>query len=368
MIERMTRPVIAEISKSALCHNLQVARSRAPRAKIMAAVKANAYGHEVRLCAPVLAAAGVDAFAVASLEEAEAVYALNLQKPICLLGGPFTADEVLLATERGYLLVIHADRQLNWLENHAAQRAVRLFIKVDTGMHRLGFAPERLPDIFKKLQLYPHWQVLGLMSHLARADDPEDAFNAEQIDGFDTAIKAFSSGTMGQHSLANSAALLALPAAQQYWVRPGLMLYGLSPFTGKEGVEVGLQPVLSWQSEIIATRHLQPGAWLGYGATWQAPTACRVGVVAVGYGDGYPRQLGSGAAVAVAGQHTHTLARVSMDMLFVDLTHIQADMGSRVTLMGAGGPSLESMAIQLGTIPYEMSCRIQMRVPRRLCA
>ncbi|MBU2758729.1 alanine racemase [Acidithiobacillus sulfurivorans] len=364
----MTRPIFAEISPSALCHNLQVARNHAPQARIMAAVKANAYGHDVRVCAPVLASAGVDAFAVASLEEAETLHALALNKAICLLGGPFTEEEVRLATERAYWLVIHEDRQLAWLESQVPHRALQIFIKVDTGMHRLGFAPERLGEVFAKLQSYPHWQVLGLMSHLARSDYPQDPFNDQQIAVFERMVKAYSGCTLGQHSLANSGAVLSLPSAHQYWVRPGLMLYGLSPFTGKNGVDVGLQPVLSWQSEIVATRHLQAGDWLGYGATWQAAEACRVGVVAAGYGDGYPRQLGSGAAIRVAGQDTRTLARVSMDMLFVDITHIQADIGSKVTLMGAEGPALETLAQQLDTIPYEMSCRIQVRVPRRLRA
>ncbi|PKY10886.1 alanine racemase [Acidithiobacillus marinus] len=362
----MTRPIVAEISRSALAHNLRVAQTHAPRSRIMAAVKANAYGHDVQLCAPVLADAGVDAFAVASLEEAETIHALNLAKPICLLGGPFADEEVSVAAERGYWLVIHEDRQLRWMENCAAQQDLQIFIKVDTGMHRLGFAPERLPEIFAKLQAYPHWQVLGLMSHLARADHTEDPFNAQQIGVFDQTLQNFSGLTLGQHSLANSGAVLALPAAHQYWVRPGLMLYGLSPFAGWNGIDIGLQPVLSWRSEIVATRQLQAGEWLGYGAAWQAPVACRVGVVAAGYGDGYPRPLETDTDIVVAGQKTRTLGRVSMDMLFVDLTHVQADIGSAVHLMGAGGPTLESLASRLETIPYEMSCRLQMRVPRRL--
>jgi len=362
----MTRPIIAEISAPALRHNLASARRHAPRSLIMAAVKANAYGHNIRLCAPVLAAAGVDAFAVASLEEAETLHELGVRQPICLLGGPFSADEARLASVRGYLQVIHEDRQLRWLETHAADLPVQVFVKVDTGMHRLGFAPECLPAVFAALHKYPHWQTLGLMSHLARADTPEDAFNQQQTTRFAELISRFGKDTLGQHSLANSGGVLALPATHYYWVRPGLMLYGLSPFAGKHGAEIGLQPVLSWQSEIVATRHLQAGDWLGYGATWQAPKACRVGVVAAGYGDGYPRHLGSGADVTVAGQMTRTLARVSMDMLFVDLTDLQADIGDPVILMGAGGPAVESLAARIDTIPYDLSCRMQMRVPRRL--
>ena len=362
----MTRPIVADISAAALRHNVAVVREHAPRAQIMAAVKANAYGHAVTLCAPVLAEAGVDAFAVASLEEAEVLHALRLERPICLLGGPFDADEVSIAAERAYLLVIHEQRQLQWLETHAADAALRLFIKVDTGMHRLGFAPERLPALFAVLQRYPRWEVLGLMSHLARSDTPDDPFNRQQAGVFADAIAQVGHATAGQHSLANSGGVLALPFTHQHWVRPGLMLYGLSPFAGRRGSEIGLQPVLSWRSAVVAIRELGAGDWLGYGAAWQAPARCRVGVVAAGYGDGYPRHLGCGAPVTVAGEATCTLARVSMDMLFVDLTAVAADIGAPVVLMGADGPPLESLAAELGTISYEMSCRMQMRVPRRL--
>ncbi|MHB1320170.1 MAG: alanine racemase [Acidithiobacillus ferrivorans] len=362
----MTRPIVANISAAALRHNLSVVRQHAPHAHIMAAVKANAYGHDVALCAPVLAEAGVDAFAVATLEEAETLHDLRLERPVCLLGGLFDAKEVAVAAARGYLLVIHEQRQLLWLAMHAAAAPLRLFIKVDTGMHRLGFAPDQLSALFVGLQRYPHWQVLGLMSHLARSDTPEDPFNRQQAGVFAAAVARFGHCTAGQHTLANSGGVLALPFTHHHWIRPGLMLYGLSPFAGRNGAEIGLQPVLSWRSEVVAIRALAPGDWLGYGATWQAPAHCRVGVVAAGYGDGYPRHLGSGAPVTVAGQATRTLARVSMDMLFVDLTAVSAEIGASVVLMGAGGPALESLAARLDTISYELGCRMQMRVPRQL--
>lgn len=362
----MTRPMVAEISATALRHNVAVVRQRAPHARIMAAVKANAYGHDVTLCAPVLAEAGVDAFAVASLEEAETLHALRLERPICILGGPFAAEEVRNAAARDYLLVIHEQRQLRWLETHAADVALRLFVKVDTGMHRLGFAPERLSAVFAALRHYPHWRVLGLMSHLARSDTPDDLFNRQQADVFAEAMACFDGSTAGQHSLANSGGVLALPFTHHRWVRPGLMLYGLSPFAGRSGSEIGLQPVLSWRSAVVATRNLAPGDWLGYGATWQSPAHCRVGVVAAGYGDGYPRHLGAGAPITVAGQASRTLGRVSMDMLSVDLTEVEAEIDAPVVLMGAGGAAVEVLAARLGTIPYELSCRIQARVPRRL--
>ncbi|MHB8850636.1 MAG: alanine racemase, partial [Acidithiobacillus ferriphilus] len=249
---------------------------------------------------------------------------------------------------------------------HAADAPLRLFIKVDTGMHRLGFAPDQLSAVFAGLQSHPCWQVLGLMSHLARSDTPEDPFSRQQAGVFVAAIAHFGHCTAGQHTLANSGGVLALPFTHQHWVRPGLMLYGLSPFAGHSGTEIGLQPVLSWRSEVVAIRELAPGDWLGYGAAWQAPAHCRVGVVAAGYGDGYPRHLGSGAPVTVAGQATRTLARVSMDMLFVDLTTVSAEIGASVVLMGAGGPALESLATRLDTISYELSCRMQTRVPRQL--
>ncbi|WP_123103639.1 alanine racemase [Acidithiobacillus sulfuriphilus] len=360
----MSRPIVAQISASALHHNVGVVRARAPGCRIMAVVKADAYGHGAALCAPVLGEAGVDAFAVASLEEAQQLRALGLERPIVLLEGPFAAEEVDLALALQLILVVHDWRQLQWLEARAGAAAALFFLKVDSGMHRLGFDPSALTEIYARLRAFPAWRVLGLMSHLARPDTPADPYNQRQINAFAAAVEGADDRLEGQHSLVNSAAILALPEPHYTWVRPGLMLYGLSPFSGRDGADLGLQAVLSWRSKLIAIHDFTGGEWLGYGAAWQAAGPRRVGVVAAGYGDGYPRGAGTGTPVQVAGQPTVTLGRVSMDMLFVDLTDLRADLGDPVVLMGSAGPSVESLAGRLETIPYELSCRIQARVPR----
>ena len=360
----MSRPIVVQISAGALQHNVAAVKAWAPGCRIMAVVKADAYGHGAALCAPLLGEAGVDAFAVASLEEAQRLRALGLEQPIVLLAGLFAAEEVDLALALQLILVVHDWRQLQWLEARAGAAAAVFFLKVDSGMHRLGFAPAALAEIYARLRAFPAWRVLGLMSHLARPDTPADTYNQRQIDAFAAAVEGADVRLEGQHSLANSAAILALPQPRYTWVRPGLMLYGLSPFPGRDGVDLGLQPVLSWRSKLIAVHDLAAGEWLGYGAAWQALSPRRVGVVAAGYGDGYPRGAGTGTPVRVAGQPTVTLGRVSMDMLFVDLTDLRADLGDPVVLMGSAGPSVESLAGRLDTIPYELSCRIQARVPR----
>ena len=363
----MTRPVRACISASALAHNVAVARARMPGAKLMAAVKANAYGHGLAVCAPELARAGVEGFAVASMEEAEQLYDLALGPPACLLAGPFAPEEIPLAAARGHILVIHRAAQLAWLQEQRWDGPLSIWIKVDSGMHRLGFAPRALGPVFEALSaVHSPLRILGLMSHLARSDTPDDPHNVRQIREFRAAIGQWGERTLGEHSLANSGAILALAEARFPWMRPGLMLYGLSPFPGQTGRDLGLRPVLSWQAQIIATRRLAPGEWLGYGAAYQAPHEQRVGVVACGYGDGFDRHLGQGAPVWIGSQRSQTLGRVSMDLLFVDLQDSDAQEGDWVTLMGVGAEPLESLAERLGTIPYELGTRIQARVPRVL--
>ena len=361
----MTRPVRACISASALAHNVAVARARMPGSRLMAAVKANAYGHGLAVCAPILAAAGVDAFAVAGMEEAETLHGLGLAPPACLLAGPFAAEEIPLAAAHGHQLVIHRREQLAWLQQSRWTETLSLWIKVDSGMHRLGFALADLDRVFADLQaVHCPTRIHGLLSHMARSDTPADPYNDQQIGLFREAILRWGEHTLGEHSLANSGAVLALSSARFPWMRPGLMLYGLSPFPDAFGSDLGLRPALSWQAQIIATRRLAAGEWLGYGAAYQAPRDQRVGVVACGYGDGFDRHLGQGTAIWIGAQPSRTLGRVSMDLLFVDLDGCAAGEGDWVTLMGAGGEPLEHLAGQLDTIPYELGTRIQARVPR----
>ncbi|MEL5849089.1 MAG: alanine racemase [Candidatus Igneacidithiobacillus chanchocoensis] len=364
----MTRPNHVEISASALAHNLAVVRQAAPRARIMGAIKANAYGHGAAVVAGILAAAGIEAFAVACMEEAEEIHALGLTPRCTALAGPFAAEEIPLAAAHGHRLVLQNFDQLRWLQESRWQEPLEVFVKFDSGMHRLGFSSTELPQVFAQLRGTRHspLRVLGLLSHLARADTPADSYNSEQIGAFHRACADFGSETVGEHSLPNSAALLALPAAFTPWVRPGLLLYGLAPIQGQSASSLGLAPVLRWQTRIVAIRNLRAGDWLGYGASWQAPEDCRIGVIACGYGDGLDRRLGpQEAPVLVRGQASRLLGRVSMDLAFVALNGIRAELGDPVQVLGGPELPLEDCAARLDTIPYEIGTRIARRVARR---
>ena len=362
----MTRPTQALISVSALQHNLQVVRQVAPRSRIMAVIKADAYGHGVGVVAKALVQAGAEALAVASLEEAVMLRRQGVVTPIFLLEGPFAASDMAEIVHFQLGVVIHTSGQLAYLQNLPEAARIEVFVKVDTGMHRLGFPPAELSQALASLQQCPGVRVRGIMSHFARADAPEDDYNVAQIAHFHRVMAYLRDGF--EYSFANSAAILRLPDSHYDWVRPGLMLYGLSPFPHQDGLSLGLRPVLQLRTAIIALRQLKAGDWLGYGDIFRAERPLRVGVVALGYGDGYPRALGTGAPALVGGQRTRLLGRVSMDMLFVDLSEIpQAQIGDEVVLMGEQGGervTVEALADHLGTIPYELTCRIQGRVPR----
>ncbi len=362
----MSRPNHALISARALQHNLARVRALMPGSRIMAAIKANAYGHGAKQCAAVLAAAGVDGFAVASIEEAEEIHGLGLRPSCTVLAGAFSGEELALASAHGHRLVIHNQEQLYWIQNMDSSSSLEIFLKVDSGMHRLGFSPAELPGVFNQLNATRNisLRILGLLSHLARSDTPEDPYNTYQIEIFQKAVREFGHCTLGEHSLPNSGAILSMPQSKTSWIRPGLMLYGLSPFVSETGRALGLLPVLTWQSQIVSVRELPSGSWLGYGAAWQAREASRVGIIACGYGDGYDRRLGNGAPIVVNGQHSRTLGRISMDLCFADLTHSDARYGDSVLLMGGKELPLEEIAISLDTIPYEIGTRIASRVPR----
>ncbi|MDD3759455.1 MAG: alanine racemase [Acidithiobacillus sp.] len=363
----MSRPNQVEISASALAHNLAVARRAVPHARVMGAIKANAYGHGAALVATLLAEAGIDAFAVASIEEAEELQSLQLRPRCTALAGPFSAGEIPLAAAHGHRLVLQNFAQVAWLRKSRWQEPLEVFVKFDSGMHRLGFSHDELSQVFIQLRagVGGPLRILGLLSHLARADTPEDTYNAEQIRAFHKACTTFGPHTAGEHSLPNSAAILALPGAITPWIRPGLLLYGLSPIQARSAADLDLRPALRWQSKIIAVRRLRAGDWLGYGASWQSPRDCRVGVIACGYGDGLDRRLGlQEAPVRVKGQPSHLLGRISMDLAFVALDDIAADIGDPVQILGGPELPLEDCAEQLGTISYEIGTRIAQRVPR----
>ncbi len=362
----MTRPVRARINLQALAHNLSLVRKAAPDSRIMAVIKANAYGHGVIPVARALA--GADALAVASLEEAMQLREAGIRHEIVLLEGVFDTGELELAVTHQLQLVVHCEEQVRWLEKFRSGASVHLWLKVDTGMNRLGFAPDVAQAMWQRLQRLSYVKTGGLrwMSHLACADDFSDATNDRQLSRFTDVIRFSESlqGTAVEASLANSAALLTRTDMHFDWVRPGIMLYGVSPMVPEHKLDVALQPVMTLESKLIAVHKRRKNDTIGYGQTWTCPEDMSVGIVAVGYGDGYPRHAPSETPVLVNGKSVALLGRVSMDMLCVDLRNQpQAKPGDPVVLWGEGLP-IETIAQQAGTISYELLCNLSSRVPR----
>ncbi|HKK06496.1 MAG TPA: alanine racemase [Gammaproteobacteria bacterium] len=357
----MTRATRAVIDLAALQHNLRQARAAAPGARVMAIVKANAYGHGLEHVADALAQGeqGCDSFGVACLDEALALRAAGIDRPIVLLEGFTTAGDIELLRRHRLETVVHHEAQLAMLEHAPPGAPIVVWLKVDTGMHRLGFAPEAAAAAYSRLK--DCRAVAGpprLMTHLANADDRTDACTANQLTRFDEATAKLT----GPRSIANSAGLLGWSEAQREWVRPGIMLYGVSPFCDATAAELGLRPVMTLHSELIAVNHYRRGDAIGYGGTWVCPEDMPVGVIGIGYGDGYPRHAVSGTPVLVNGRAVQLVGRVSMDMICVDLrTQPRARVGDPVVLWGQGLP-VEVVADHASTIGYELLCSVTQRV------
>jgi alanine racemase len=353
----MSRPLRARIDLTALQHNLQQARRAAPRSRVMAVVKANGYGHGMVRAAQALR--DVDGFAVACLEEAVTLREAGLTQPITLLAGFFDAGELNAISHYRLTPVLHCLPQIEQLEAARLPQPIPVWLKIDTGMHRLGFMPEDFAGIRRRLRACANVGELGLFSHLGYADDRRSAQTLRQCAQF----QALAGDFAGPRSLANSGGLLGWPDTQFDWVRPGLMLYGISPFSGDTGVEHGLRPVMTLESRLIAVRRFARGDAIGYGGAWVCPEDMPIGVVAAGYGDGYPRHAPAGTPVLVNGQRVQLIGRVSMDTLYVDLrAQPDARIGDPVVLWGADLP-VEEIARSAGTIPYELVCAIASRVP-----
>jgi len=353
----MSRPTQLVIDVAALKHNFLEVQKLASGKSIIAMVKSNAYGHGIDRIARALQQA--DAFGVASLEEGLQLRHSGITQPIVLMEGLFNADELDLVTEHRFQLVIHEQHQVQALENFTAKYPIPIWLKIDTGMHRLGFDPDKFSEIYARLLSCETVQKpLNLMSHLAEADAVDRAFTVKQIELF----KQLTQDLPGEKSLANSAGIIAWPSAHEDWVRPGLMLYGASPIIGHRGQEHHLKPVMSLTSELIAIHDLPQGARVGYGGTWTCPEAMRVGVVAIGYGDGYPRHVRNGVPVLLNNRPCPLIGRVSMDMLTIDLrTQPDAKIGDKVLLWGPGLP-VEVVAEFSETTAYELLTRITQRV------
>ena len=350
----MSRPIQAHIDLSALQNNLRVAR-RLASSRIMAVIKANAYGHGLLRAAEALVEA--EGFALLDVRDAVALREAGFRQTILLLEGFFTADELPLLAEYELSTVIHSPQQLAMLDAYPRRNTLPVWLKINTGMNRLGFTPEQVPAVMEKLKSHPAVRDVTLMTHFSHADEPEGV--AEQLERF----KGLTAAYRVPRSLANSAALLRYPATHSEWVRPGIMLYGASPFADTSAQQLGLRPVMTLTSELISVRELKAGDRVGYAGLFRAEKTMRIGTVACGYADGYPRHAPTGTPVLVNGKRTRTLGRVSMDMLGVDLSEVpDADIGSRVTLWGNGLP-VEEVASAAGTISYELTCALTARVP-----
>ena len=354
-VTRLMRPLQAQIDLSALQHNLGVARGHAPQSRTMAVIKANGYGHGMLRVAQALEAA--EGFAVLNVEEAVALREAGFNQTILLLEGFFSADELPTLAEYHLASVIHCPEQVEMLEMAGLPVKIDVFLKLNSGMNRLGFRPEAFGAALQRLQTARAVGRVTLMTHFACADEAQGV--AAQLDCFNR----LAAGLDAPRSLANSAALLRYPEAHGDWVRPGIMLYGSSPFADASAASLDLKPVMTLTSTLIGLQELQAGEAVGYGATFHAEQPTRVGIVACGYADGYPRHAPTGTPVLVNGQRSRTLGRVSMDMLCVDLTGISgAGIGSPVTLWGKGLP-VEEVAAAAGTISYELLCALASRVP-----
>jgi alanine racemase len=354
----MARNTVAQIDLSALRHNLGVVRSLAPSSQIVSVIKADAYGHGIQRVARALA--DTDVFAVATPGEAQAVRAGGWQGRLLLLEGFANAEAFELARALQLELVVHQRSQLELLRQRGCGARQRIWLKLDTGMHRLGFPAAEALDVLSELERIECAAPPVVMTHFACADDPGNPMTARQIEVFEQAL----AGWPGDRSLANSAAIINFPASCQAYVRPGILLYGISPCPGVSAQDLGLRPAMTLSCELIAVNACQAGDRVGYGGCFECPEPMRIGVAAIGYGDGYPRHLPNGTPVLVNGRPASLAGRVSMDLITVDLRGIDdAAEGDAVTLWGSGLP-VEDVAARAQAIPYELVCGVTGRVER----
>jgi alanine racemase len=349
----------AIIDTSALRSNLRRIKARTPGSHVMAVVKANAYGHG--LVPTALALPEADAFAVARLEEGIVLREAGIAQTIILLEGVFSAEQLAEAAEHRFEIVVHDPLQVTLLERHAGSHRFVVWLKVDTGMNRLGFREEEFPAVLARVQALPTQPAeIRVMTHLARADERECPMTRRQIDRFD----ALTARLGLARSIGNSAGILGWDGGCGEWVRPGLALYGISPFPGESSAGFGLIPAMTLASTVITVRRVPRGETVGYGGTWTAERASRIAILAGGYGDGLPRSLATGTPVLVNGRRVPLVGRVAMDMIAVDVTDLpEVEVGTRCVLWGRGLEVTE-IAAHAGTVAYELLCGVRARVPR----
>lgn len=347
------------LNRSALLHNASRVRSCAPNSRILAMVKADAYGHGALYAAAVLASQ-VDALGVAFLEEGLALRDAGISAPIVLMEGVFNDYELATARALHMQPVVHQEMQLRLLEQAPQGAALTVWLKVNSGMNRLGFNPEEAVRAYYRLEACPGVGRIILCSHFATADEPDPTLTRKQISVMDALLARLPALPC---SLSNSAGILAWPQSHRQWVRPGIMLYGCSPFAGRSAGELELQPVMTLRSRVIAVQSLSAGDSVGYGAGWRAVTDTRIAVIAIGYGDGYPRHARHGTPVLIQGKHFGLVGRVSMDMMTVEIGDNDIKIGDEAILWG-DGLSADEVAACAGTISYELFCRLTARVER----
>jgi alanine racemase len=360
----MPRPIQAFIHVQALRHNLQQMRHSAGDARVWAVVKANAYGHGIERVFEGLRAA--DGFALLDLDEAQRLRDLGWRGPVLLLEGAFDARDLEMCSRLGLWHTVHCDEQIDMLARHKTQVPHRIFLKLNSGMNRLGFTPTRFRTAWARLDQMPQVDEISFMTHFSDADGPK---------GIDAQMAVFTQATAdlpGERSTCNSAALLRHAGAEPVradWVRPGVALYGSAPDHPQRTVhDWQLQPTQSLRTQLIAVQELQAGDSVGYGSSFIADGPLRIGIAACGYADGYPRHAGTGTPVLVGDTRTRTLGRVSMDMIAVDLTPCpQAGFGAEVTLWGCSSNGtvlpIDDVAQAAGTVSYELMCALAPRVP-----
>lgn len=353
------RPTKATVRLGAITHNLEVARRFAPAAKIMAVIKANAYGHGAIEVARALQAA-VPAFAVAFFDEAVQLRDAGISRPILVLQGTTGLADVAEAAAKDFWLMLHSRQQVDRVLCSDMTKPVQVWVKADTGMHRLGFALTELDNICEELSASPNvQQEVVLCTHLACADDLANPMTRQQVNQ----LRAYAAKRSLPLSIANSAAIMCWPESHAEWNRPGYMLYGNSPFGYSGGHTADLVPAMTMASEIMAIREISPGDGVGYGLNWLAQRHSRIGTISIGYADGYPRHAPSGTPVLVNGQRVPLAGRVSMDMISVDLTDLdKVKIGDPVELWGEG-LSVDEVAARAGTIAYEILAGLTGRVP-----
>lgn len=350
--------VRAEINLKALVHNFNVVKSKVPNSKIISVVKANAYGHGLIQVSKALKDS--DAYAVARIEEALALRSAGITKPIVLLEGFFNKEDVPVLVANNLTVAVHSIELLEQIETASVPSPISAWLKLNTGMHRLGVNPEDAEAFYSRMEHCSNIaKPIGIISHLCCADEPaKDDYTNRQIKIFND----FAAKHPGPTALANSAGIFTWPSSHTDWVRPGIILYGVSPYDDKTGLDLGLKPVMTLKSNIIAIRTVKKGDKVGYGCYYEAPCDTRIGIVAMGYGDGYPRQVPNGTPVLVNNRIVGTAGHVCMDMLFIDLGLDSNDkIGDEVILWGEGLP-VEKISAILGTIPYELVIKLTNRV------